>query len=464
MNELSAIRPTFFSIEAEQQLLGAILLNNDAFVRVGDFLSDEHFYDPVHARIYRICRDRIGKGHLVSPVTLKLTLEGDDGLKELGGPAYLVRMAGAAISASAVVEYAKTIVEAACRRALHGAAQEAGKALSMGADSLEVRSGLLGAIQRLPEGVGEASSQSLLKAVVAELERSVRAYRGEVSFLKTGLGPLDRIIKGLAPGDFCLVAGATSMGKTSVALEIARSVAASGKGVAFASLEMSEEELARRLAAQAGRVAYAGLRDPSGMEEGDFEKYIAGGQSISKLPIQIIPRRIRDSAALYSAAKRAQMALPSMDLLVVDYVQLMRASGKGRYEQMTEVSISLKQLAGLLSVPLIGLCQLSRDIGSRDDKRPMLSDIKETGQFENDADQAIFCHREGYWLERQGPKADKSGHVTDQAVIEWKADCAAVKNKLELIVRKNRHGPVATAEMGFHDATMRFWELGQAEA
>lgn len=452
---------TFFNIEAEQQVLGAILLNNRVLDLVGDILRPEFFYDPVHRRIYELAMGRIQKNHLVSPVTMKLELESDPGLKELGGPAYLARLAGAAISAAASRDYAKQIIEAAARRALQETVTEAGSMLSEGRDSLEVKMAVLHALQSLPDGAADESSHSLLRSVTDAARQILAAYQGQTAFLKTGVPTLDKIIRGLAPGDFCLIAGATSMGKTSLALEVAANCAYRGDGVAFVSLEMTRQELATRMVSAKARVPYSDLRDPSAMDEVDFRKWIEAAKTMEQAAMRIIPRHVRDIPGIHAAVKRAGLDFKEgkPSLVVVDYAQLVRGQGKGRYEQMTEVSIGLKQLAGMVEVPLIALCQLSRDIGGRDDKRPQLSDIKETGQFENDADQVVFCHREGYWLERQGPKLGKNGEITEQARIEWKADIAAVQNVMELIVRKNRHGRLATAEVGFHDATCRFWEL-----
>lgn len=455
----------FLNVEAEQQLLGAILVDNRVMDRVGDVLKPEFFGDPVHGKVFEIAAARIGKGHLVSPVTMKLAFEGDAGMQALGGPSYLARLAGSAISGAAARDYARQIVEASCRRALHGISQKSATMLSEGRDSDEVKIALQQALQALPEGGAEESSYSLAKAMTEAVGTAVSAYQGESSFFKTGIPTLDRVIRGLAPGDFLLICGATSMGKTSLALEIASQAAYRGDGVVFVSLEMTRQELATRMASAKSRVPYTNLRDPAAMEEEDFRKWIEATRDVAAGEMRIVPKHVRDVPAIYSATKRAGLDFKAgrPALVVVDYAQLVRGPGKSRYEQMTEVSIGLKQMAGMLDVPLIALCQLSRDIGSRDDKRPQLSDIKETGQFENDADQVVFCHREGYWLQRQGPKLDKNGQITDQARTEWQADISAVQNVMELIVRKNRHGRLATAEIGFHDATGRFWDLKERQ-
>lgn len=468
MGEVSTLRPDplhTLSIEAEQQLLGGILTNNDTFNMVADFLRPEHFSDPVHQRIYEHCVARISKAHLVSPVTLKLALDQDAGLAQLGGPGYLVRLAGASIGAASMPHYARMIVEAAARRALNGASQEAIQRVLAGEDASEVKIALLQALYALPEAKGQETSISFLKAITEAADQAVQTYQGAVSFLKTGMPTLDAIIKGLAPGDYCLIAGATSMGKTSVMLDIARSVALEqGKGVALVSLEMSPNDLATRMASAKSRVPYSNIRSADQMEEADFRKWIEATAAIAQAPIKIVPKHVRDISAIHSAVTKIKNEMSGstpLSCLMVDYAQLVRGPGKDRYQQMTEVSIGLKLMAGMLEVPLIALCQLSRAIAEREDKRPQLSDIRETGQFEQDADQVIFCHREEYYMRRGGgPVRGKNGSISVEAQADWEAQLRKVTNVMELIVRKNRHGRLATAEMGFHDATNRFWTLG----
>ena len=454
------------NIEAEQQLLGAILVDNPAYHRVADVLRPEHFHDPVHARIFDIAGRRIQSGHLVSPVTMKLTLEGDEGLKQLGGPAYLVRLAGSAISSLAAGEYAGIILEAAARRALAEALQDGQKRLSEGVDSLEAKMALLTALQQMPDA-GGASSYSLLKSVVDSTEAALADYQGKSAYLQTGLPALDGILKGVGPGNYCLIGGAPSMGKTSLAVDIACNISANPeKGVVFVSLEMSKEELANRIISRASRIPYSAIRDAGTMSEDDFRKWLESSQAVSKaFAMKIVPPHVRDIPAIYAAVNRAALDLPGgkPGAVILDYAQLVRSSAKGRYEQMTEVSVQIKQLARQLNCPVFPLVQLSRDIGKREDRRPHLYDIRDSGQFEQDADQAVFCHRESYWLERDGPRADKSGKLTEEARSEWAGQIERWKGKMEIIVRKNRHGRIGTAEVGFHEPTNRFWRLGDEQ-
>lgn len=452
---------------AEQQLLGAILTDAGAYDRVSDILQPEHFLDPVHAKIFTICGARISKGHLASAVALAGVMADDEALKPLGGASYLIRLAGSAVASSMVRDYAMLMVEYACRRRLRELTEEAGQGLAAGVDAAEVRAALQQGLYALPEAAGAESSVSILKAMTNAVGQAAEAYQGNTSFLKTGVTALDQVLKGLAPGDVMLLGGATSMGKTSLALEIAANVAMRrekpGK-VGFWSLEMTAEQLATRMASAESRVEYAALRDAATMEEEDFRKWVMASQKIGDAGLRIVPRHIRDIAAGHAALRRIKREFGGqLDLAIIDYAQLVRGVGKSRFEQMTEVSIGIKALAGLLECPVIALVQLSRDIGFRDDKRPQLSDIKETGQFENDADQVVFCHREGYWLQRQGPKAGKDGSVSVEAQADFESDLARTKNLLELIVRKNRHGKLATAQVGFHEATNRFWALGHRD-
>lgn len=463
MNEIRKLRePQNHSTEvaAEQQLLGAILNDPGALDRVTDILQPEHFYDPLHARIFQVASARIAKGHLASAVALAGVMGDDPSLKDLGGPSYLVRLAGSAIASSMVRDYAMLMVEHACRRKLRDLSEEAVQSLAAGLDAAEVRAALQTGLYALPEAAGAESSVDIGRAMVSAVEQASEAYQGNTSFLKTGVQALDQVLKGLAPGDVMLLGGATSMGKTSLALEIAGNVAKSGT-VAFWSLEMTPEQLATRMASARSRVPYSALRDAASMQEDDFRKWIMASQDVAATGLRIVPRHIRDIAAGHAAIRRIKREFGGkLDLAIIDYAQLVRGQGKSRFEQMTEVSIGIKALAGLLECPVIALVQLSRDIGFRDDKRPQLSDIKETGQFENDADQVVFCHREGYWLQRQGPKVGKDGSVSTDAMADYEADIARTKNLLELIVRKNRHGGLATAQVGFHEATNRFWQMG----
>lgn len=448
------------NIEAEQQLLGAILLDNSTYHQVADMLTPAHFYEPVHAEIYRLCGQRIAKDHLASPVTMASVMEGVAGLQDLGGKSYLVRLAGASIQRSEARHYAILIIEEAARRALAEGAQEALEGIGQGVGSEEAKLRLLTRMESLPEASGQESTVSATAALAKALQTAADALDGRTTFITTGIDALDRILRGLGPGDLMILGGMPSMGKTAAAAEIAKNIARGGRGVAVWSLEMEDDQVMGRIAASEARVPYAEFRSPSSQDV--LRKLAAAASDLRALPLRIIPKYIRDIHAGMAAARRARRELgDNLGAIVVDYAQLVRAPGKSRYEQMTEVSIGLKTMGGLLGCPVIALCQLSREIARRDDKRPQMQDLKESGQFEQDADQIAFCHRPEYWLEREGPAPNAKGEVTMDARADWEAEMARWRNKMEFIVRKNRHGALGIVETGFHAPTNRFWSLDQ---
>jgi len=255
---------------------------------------------------------------------------------------------------------------------------------------------------------------------------------------------------------------------TALAVEIAANVGTiEGQGVVFVSLEMTKEELANRVISRASRIPYNDIRAAEGMEEAVFRKWIetAKGEG-DRLNMEIVPRHVRTAAGIRSAVKRASQLLPGGKpaLVIVDYAQLIEPEPgrrySGRTEFMTEVSVRLKDMASIDGYPLIAIVQLNREIGKRPDRRPQLTDIRETGQFEQDADQVVMVHRESYWLERNGPEPDRNGKLTEESRAEWAGQMQRWKNRMEIYVRKNRHGRIGGCEVGIHEPTNRFWRLG----
>jgi replicative DNA helicase len=448
---------------AETQLVGRALLDQSIVDRVGDVINETNFQNPVHKRIWAIIANRHRNGHPANLVAVAQIIGDDPDLEKLGGKGYLVSASTKAVGYIDPRETAQMMIEGQCRFMLRDSAEKALSSIKTGMDSQEVSAGLLTGIASLPETRGRESSFSLARSVTDAVTQTHEAYHGRATFLKTGIGALDDILRGLAPGDLCLLGGTTSMGKTATAIEIAANVAFSDEpgGAVFWSLEMWHTEIANRIIAARSSVAYSDLRDASKLDEKQFGQYVKHAQDVEKGRLRVVPKNVRDMAAGHAAIKRAAQDMGPkcpLRLVVVDYAQLVRGEGKSRYEQMTNVSIGLKSLAGVLGVPVIALVQLDRSIGEREDRRPHLFDIKETGQFENDADQVVFCNREEYWLQRMGPKA-RNGSISAEAQADWEADKAAAKNKMELIVRKNRHGRVGMSEVGFHAPTNRFWSL-----
>ena len=461
------------SIEAEQQLLGAILTNNDVYDRIASIIGPQHFYDPVHARIFDVASARIAKNNLASPVTLKAFLEDDEGLKELGGPAYLTRLAGAAISAFAVRDYAQMIYDLAIRRELIGLGQEiAGKAASVDVDS-EPKDQIVEAEQRLynlaEQGQADSGFQSFLKAVTDAVNVANAAYmrEGGLAGIATDLIDMDKMLGGLHKSDLLILAGRPSMGKTSLATNIAFNVAKAykrgtlpdgsegatdGGVVGFFSLEMSAEQLAGRILAEASEISSHKIRQGD-MDEAEFRRFVDAAKELEACPLFIDDTAAIPISQLAARARRLKRT-HGLDLLIVDYLQLVRGMSDNRVQEIGEISMGLKAIAKELNIPVIALSQLSRQVESRDDKRPQLSDLRESGSIEQDADVVMFVFREEYYVEREKPSDEKLDEVA-----EWQERMSRLHGKAEVIIGKQRHGPIGTVELSFEAQFTRFGNL-----
>ncbi|MEL7163867.1 MAG: replicative DNA helicase [Pseudomonadota bacterium] len=486
MNEITTINPTGVSvqdaetmphsIEAEQQLLGAILTNNDVYDRVASVISADHFYDPVHARIFDIAAARIAKNNLASPVTLKAFMEDDEGLKELGGPAYLARLAGAAISAFAVRDYAQMIYDLAVRRDLI----QLGRDISAKAAKVDVQSEpkeqIVEAEQALyklaEQGTSEGGFQSFLKAVTDAVNVANAAYQrdGGLAGVSTGLVDLDKKLGGLHSSDLLILAGRPSMGKTSLATNVAFNIAKAyrkglkpdgtegaieGGVVGFFSLEMSAEQLAARILSEAAEVPSEQIRRGD-MTEAEFRRFVDAAKALEACPLYIDDTPSIPIAQLAARARRLKRT-HGLDLLIVDYIQLVRGTSDNRVQEIGEISMGLKAIAKELSIPVIGLSQLSRQVESREDKRPQLSDLRESGSIEQDADVVMFVFREEYYKEREKP-----GDHDLEAMAKWQEEMERLHGRAEVIIGKQRHGPIGTIDLSFEGRFTRFGNLVQA--
>ncbi|GAA6207706.1 replicative DNA helicase [Cognatishimia sp. WU-CL00825] len=486
MNELTTINPGApeaqdgdpmpHSIEAEQQLLGAILTNNDIFDRVASVITSEHFYDPVHARIYEVAASRIAKNNLASPVTLRAFLEDDDGLKELGGPAYLARLAGAAISAYAAKDYAQMIYDMAIRRELIGLGQTiASRATKMDV-SEEPREQIVQAEQALyklsEQGKTDSGFVSFLKAVTEAVQTANAAYQrdGGLAGVSTGLVDLDAKLGGLHPSDLLILAGRPSMGKTSLATNIAFNVAkAYKKGirpdgsegaveggiVGFYSLEMSSEQLAARILSEASEVPSQQIRKGD-MTEEEFRRFVDAAKALEACPLYIDDTPALPIAQLAARARRLKRT-HGLDLLIIDYLQLCRGTAENRVQEIGEISMGMKAIAKELNIPVIALSQLSRGVESRDDKRPQLSDLRESGSIEQDADVVMFVFREEYYKEREKP-----GEHDLEKMAAWQEEMERLHARAEVVIGKQRHGPIGTVDLSFEAQFTRFGNLARA--
>lgn len=464
------------SVEAEQQLLGAILTNNDVYDRVASIIKPEHFYDPVHARIFEIAAARIAKNALASPVTLKAFMEDDDGLKELGGPAYLVRLAGAAISAFAVRDYAQMVYDLAIRRQLIGLGRDISDKASRVEVSSEPREQIVEAEQQLyklsEQGQTESGFQSFLRAVTDAVNVANAAYmrEGGLAGISTDLVDMDKMLGGLHKSDLLILAGRPSMGKTSLATNIAFNVAKAykrgklpdgGEGavdggvVGFFSLEMSAEQLAGRILAEASEISSHKIRQGD-MNEAEFRRFVDAAKELEACPLFIDDTAAIPIAQLAARARRLKRT-HGLDLLIVDYLQLVRGTSDNRVQEIGEISMGLKAIAKELNIPVIALSQLSRQVESRDDKRPQLSDLRESGSIEQDADVVMFVYRGEYYKEREKPGEDDLA-----ATEQWIADMERLHGKAEVIIGKQRHGPIGTIELSFEAQFTRFGNLAKS--
>lgn len=487
MNEIAPFQPQTdqsaesgampHSIEAEQQLLGALLTNNEIYDRVADIIGPQHFYDPVHARIYEIATARIAKNALASPVTLKAFMEDDEGLKELGGPAYLARLAGAAISAFAVRDYAQMIYDLAIRRELIGLGQSISDKAGRVEVSSEPKDQIIEAEQALyrlsEQGKTESGFQSFLKAITDAVNVANEAYKrdGGMSGVSTGLIDMDRKLGGLHRSDLLILAGRPSMGKTSLATNIAFNIAKAykkgrrddgtegavdGGVVGFYSLEMSAEQLATRILSEASEVPSEQIRRGD-MTEAEFRRFVDAAKSLESCPLFIDDTPALPISQLAARARRLKRT-HGLDVLMVDYLQLVRGSGRSenRVNEISEITMGLKAIAKELDIPVIALSQLSRQVESRDDKRPQLSDLRESGSIEQDADVVMFVFREEYYVEREKPSDDRLDEMA-----AWQERMERLHGKAEVIIGKQRHGPIGTVELSFEGRFTRFGNLAK---
>lgn len=449
------------SIESEQQVLGCAIMYPEAFRTTEAFGGAVLFADPVHADIYKIVAQKSAKGDLISPVTVADAFRGGDRLEPLGGASYLARLAGAALPPSLTKGYAKFLGELARRRSMNGLLETARESL-LRAGKDETVDDIAARLEASLMAISQASSVkrpvSMMAATTAAVGQIISAMNGDdVGTVKAGIPALDRIIPGFYPGELTLIGGRPSMGKSAVALCIALNVARQGKGVAIASLEMTPEAMAMRALSEA--TAHAGNAVPyTNMRRGEItdrqEATIkAEMRSVADLPIMFLPRAYADVGALLSGAKQASRSLHDFSLLVVDYAQLLRADGKSRYDQITEISMALKGLAVSLNIPVIALSQLSRQVENRDDKRPVMADLRESGQLEQDADNVLFCYRPEYYLERKKPDGGDADEMD-----EWQDLMDKHRHALEIIVAKQRMGQIGTAHVKFAPAMNRIWE------
>src|SRR3954449_1391051 len=464
------------NIEAEQALLGAILVNNEAFYRVSDFLEPQHFFEPIHAKIYDLAASLVRAGKVASPITLKTFLPPDLDIAGLNASQYLARLAAEATTVINAEDYGRTIYDLATRRALIIIGEDLVNVAYDAPVDLSPRDQIEDAERRLYEiaetGRYDGGFQRFATALTTAVDMAARAYQrdGKLSGLATGLADMDRMMGGLQPSDLVILAGRPGMGKTSLATNIAYNIAKAWRGevrpdgrtesvnggiVGFFSLEMSAPQLANRIISEQTDIPshriLRGEIDPS-----DFDRIASVAREMETIPLYIDETGGLSIAQLAARARRLKRQR-GLDMLVIDYIQLLQGSShraqQGRVQEVTEITTGLKTLAKELNVPVLALSQLSRQVESRDDKRPQLSDLRESGSIEQDADVVLFVFREEYYLSNKEPRPGSEEH------LKWQTEMAIVHGKAEVIIGKQRHGPTGTVQLQFEASVTRFGDL-----
>jgi len=466
------------NIEAEQALLGAMLVNNDSFYRVSDFLKANHFYEPLHRKIFEVAAELIRMGKMANPVTMKTFLPADEKVGDMTVVQYLARLAAEAVTVINAADYGRAIYDLATRRALITVGEDMVNIAYDAPVDMSPAEQIEDAERRLFElaetGRYDGGFESFSDAIKTAVDMANAAYMrdGGLSGIATGLRDLDKRIGGLQASDLIVLAGRPGMGKTSLATNIAFNIAeayqpaqqadgsfkaANGGVVGFFSLEMSSEQLATRIISEQTEISSSKIRRGE-ISEMDFEKLVACSQTMQKIPLFIDQTGGISIAQLAARARRLKRQR-GLDVIVIDYIQLMQGSSakasQGRVQEVTEITTGLKALAKELGVPIIALSQLSRQVESRDDKRPQLSDLRESGSIEQDADVVLFVYREEYYLKNKEPKLGTEDH------IKWENEMNEARGKAEVIVAKQRHGPTGTVQLGFQGEFTRFFDLAE---
>ena len=453
------------NIEAEQAVIGSILLSNDIFDDVSIIIDNKKFYDPVHQKIFAAIENLISKGMLANPITLKNYFENDNSLAELEGHEYLVKLTKFSTTIRQAIEYSKIVYDMHIRRELIKISETmtenaSNKILDLPGNKIIEDS------ERLLFDLAEKGSlnTSFIKfdqALNYTIEMASNAFKNEEGIVgvPTGLTDLDDRLGGMHNSDLLIIAGRPSMGKTALATNIAFHAAkkiqekGTKSSIAFFSLEMSSEQLSTRILAEQSRIKSNDIRRGRISEE-QFDKFIETSKNISELPLYIDETPAISIAAMSNRARRIKR-LYGLDLVVVDYIQLMSAANTrdGRVQEISEITKGLKALAKELSVPVLALSQLSRAVEHRDIKKPQLSDLRESGSIEQDADVVMFVYREAYYLEKLEPRPATVEHA------EWQAKMNEVSNLAEIIIGKQRHGPTGNINVEFEAMFTKFRDI-----
>ncbi len=466
------------NVEAERQLLGAMLMNNETFFRVSDFLEPPHFFIEQHKAIYEKIGQLIRGGKVASPITLKTFYPADYQIAEMPVTQYLLRLASEATTIINAEDYGRIIHDLAVRRDLIRIGEDMVNIAYDAPIDMPPRAQIEDAERRLfgiaESGRYEGGFHTFSDALREAIDMAAAAYQrdGHLSGIATGLADLDRTMGGLQRSDLIILAARPAMGKTSLVTNIAFNVAnayeaaeqpdgslktVNGGIVGFFSLEMSSEQLATRILAEQSEVSSSDIRRGN-IDENQFAKLAAVAQRMQTLPLYIDHTGGISIAQLAARARRLKRQR-GLDVVIVDYLQLLSGSARsaqgGRVQEITEITTGLKALAKELAVPIIALSQLSRQVESRDDKRPQLSDLRESGSIEQDADVVMFIYRDEYYMQSRMPKEGT------EDFFKWQAEMDRVTGKAEVIIGKQRHGPTGTMQLAFDASVTRFSDLAK---
>ena len=474
--EQEAFRQLPYDVEIEQALLGAVLIDNYALERISHVLKPEHFYDPLHMRLYETVERMWTKGHAVTPLTLRAAMENDEGLEEVGGQDYLVSLARAAPAMPNARDYARILAELAMRRELIrvgedivNTAFEAGAEVTPAEQIEEAEKSLYRVAERGRYGEGPMGLDVALAEAVT-LAESALARGGHISGVPSGFTDLDALLGGLHPSDLIIVAGRPGMGKTSLATNMAfhaarlwakdkadKVEAPRGSPVLLFSLEMAASQLSARILSEQTEIDMRKIRTGR-FTDAEWDRFVQTAQVLGDLPLYIDDTGGISIAQIAARSRRLKRE-KNIGLIVIDYLQLIESSrrAENRVQEISEVTKGLKALAKELNIPVMALSQLSRGVDNRDDKRPVLSDLRESGSIEQDADVVMFIYREEYYLKSREPDVGTTEHTS------WMEKMERAHNRAEVMVEKHRHGPTNKVELFFDERFTRFSNLASDE-
>jgi replicative DNA helicase len=459
---LSNLNESPQNLEAEQTVLGSVLISNEIYDEIPD-INEESFFNPVNKKIYKIINDLMSKGLLANPITLKNFFSNEDELSDIGGSEYLVKLTKFSTSKLQIKYYANLLHDLKIRRSLIDISRETlDEALNKNSE-INAEQIIESAEKKLfdiaERGKFNKSYIEFKEALVETIAMASSAYKNEEGIVgvPTGLRDLDNMLGGLHKSDLVIIAGRPSMGKTALATNIAFNAAKrilekqKKSSVTFFSLEMSSEQLSTRILSEQSRITSSNIRRGK-INQDEFEKFIETSKNLENLPLFIDDTPAITISTLSNRARRIKR-LHGLDLIIVDYIQLMKSGNyrnEGRVQEVAEITQGLKAIAKELNVPVLALSQLSRAVEQRDDKKPQLSDLRESGSIEQDADVVGFVFREEYYLEKLEPRAGTAEHV------EWQEKMSTIHGQAELIIGKQRHGPTGIVRLEFESAFTKF--------